>query len=1043
MADDSELLDVALTPVKGAATIPAAEKPAKASAKKPAEKLADAPAELSSSGLVEAGASAVEDIAPAKPFVPADPELEDALTPLPSVSGGTLEQLEAAAQGAGSGALLGAGATAGAAVGVAVGAMTGPFAPVAVPLGGVIGLIGGLLAGGSAAEGLGLPVDVNNVPEGLRPAFVGGQVLGATVSGTGSTMVFANLSGRLAPSMVGNVINQLLDTAKRAPVPFALAELSAGGQAAIAEFGVEGAFPDRPLVRGAAGLAAGALSPATLTLRLVGKLAKKASFVASSFSPQARQTRAGKLLTEFVEGSDDPEILARALAETEEIEKLIPGFRGTLAQTTGEKRLAQLEAELGEKERKVFEGFQEKSKEAFQAISNFTALLRGVGTPEALKVAAQLRFDRFTNVVERLVAQARREAVEAASSVSKGALVSERTGLSLRAKDIYSRALDRVRVLEKDFWGKAFPDPAAAARGIRSAVSTLATLQGNLSSRQKLPASIAASVGDILSAAKLIARVEAGEKLLESGSKITKAMISKAERLTSVGELQRFRSFMLSEAREASTNPRKLSDPNARAFGLMAEAVLSDMVRAGVATRSIQEGGRRGQGGRFVADKTAFDEARDLTKAINDTFGRALGAITARTGPPETLLNRAFASGDELGALQLRELRDIVDFLPKQSAVGFEDLLDANAVDTRLMHDVQSRLLRLFAGRVMVEEFDVETGRTFLRPSLSQAKNFLREAGEVLKSFPDIAGDLKAAVKSSQTLAKWVSQAKKIKRGLGRDSAIGRVLAVDSVPDAVNGALGSLKPLGGIMKMIKLAKADGQEAVDGLRAVIFDATLPPPSDLPGDQQLASLRTTFKSLVQPMRPGLPSLVEVMEREGVMPAEAVAQLRKMAEITERVAVAAETKAVGEVVVDDPGIITNLLIRLSGSVSGSLVLRQVQAALGIKGAAGPSILMAGRFAQGAQDFVDRLPNKSVRQIIANALSGTPLPGGKRWSLLAALLDTASTPAVKIEQTRRLHAYAWQAGLLGAQDEIGVFEEEQEPETPSLLDQSLTPLQ
>lgn len=65
--------------------------------------------------------------------------------------------------------------------------------------------------------------------------------------------------------------------------------------------------------------------------------------------------------------------------------------------------------------------------------------------------------------------------------------------------------------------------------------------------------------------------------------------------------------------------------------------------------------------------------------------------------------------------------------------------------------------------------------------------------------------------------------------------------------------------------------------------------------------------------------------------------------------------------------------------------------------------------------------------------ALRGDPIsPGAAPWSLLEAIVKRGKTPAARLQAAYQLHSYAWQAGLLGAQDLIEPTPEP-EPEGPA----------
>lgn len=936
---------------------------------------------------------------------------------------------------AGTGARQG-GAAAGAFAGAALGA---PFLPPFGSLaGGLIGLTGGYFAGDLAADELerqGLATTVEAVPPEMRGFAVAGESFAASASILGPQMAAARTGMRLAPSAVGSFFNATLDMAREQPFRFLAAEATAAGSAAIAGGAYEAFRPNRPGERAAAEIMGGLLNPTRLAVGASGLVFKSLKSSVSKILPGPRKTRAGQLLVEFLaaaDGSGDPDVLIQELKNTEMLRQSIPGFRGTAAQTTGDARVAQLEAELAELDRVFGSEVSERAKDTIDAITNALELIARTGDSELLKLAATLRATRSRLALERLELGARREAVQAAEAVSGGGTVADRPGLSRQVTDIYVRSLERARAVESDLWKSAFtPEQLAEPGAWRSVTRTSSNLRGELAAADDLPKFIQDELDAVASASVLLRRVAAGETEMPDGAKITAAAIRQAKRVTSVGEQIRFRSSLLRRSRELARSPGETSAETARQYGLMAEAVLNDLISLGVATRATQAG-RRGARGQFVADMTAFDQARAFTRELNDVYSRSFVGAAQQQGsygmrvPPETLLKRAFATGDEVGSLQLRELAEAVDFLPARAFGNPALLAEANA-DAGLMMDAQSRLLKIMAGRAITEVTDPATGETVTRVSVSRARTFLREAGDVLERFPEVKKNLEEAVASQEKLERTLRYAtgrRKLLEPDGGTSAIARVLKTDSPADAVRGALTGPRPLERLTEMADLARRGGvfqgqrvspQEGKDGLRAAILEHVIrraeTPDKDL-------SLDRLVRGLHEPIRPGLPSLRQFMEAEGLFPAQMSERLDELVDAAARITVARQAIARGEQVVDAPDVLTNLGTRAGGAIVGSYGLGKLKDVVGAHGGQA-GLLVAQRSAAAAQTIIDELPSNATRILIQNALRGDPLtPGGAPFSLLEELVKRGSSAPELMRSYMMIHAYAWQAGLLAARD-------------------------
>ena len=248
------------------------------------------------------------------------------------------------------------GARLGLAAGAAISATFPPAAPVVLPTTAFIGLLGGYFAGDWFQDGLsefGLAKDPRNMPEWLKPLGYFGEALGSGAAMTGGVMALANMAGRLPSSMVGRLVNGILNTARDKPVQFLAAEVPAITQSAAAEGLYAAANPDDPGGRMLVGIAAGVVSPVRLAARAASKSYDSLHRLVQSWFTSGRQTRAAELLQAWAKASReapagfDPADLMQWFAKTKEVADSIPGWKGTVAQTMGDARMAQLEAAVG------------------------------------------------------------------------------------------------------------------------------------------------------------------------------------------------------------------------------------------------------------------------------------------------------------------------------------------------------------------------------------------------------------------------------------------------------------------------------------------------------------------------------------------------------------------------------------------------------------------------------------------------------------------------------------------------------------------------
>ncbi|KKK51701.1 hypothetical protein LCGC14_3112310, partial [marine sediment metagenome] len=194
------------------------------------------------------------------------------------------------------------------------------------------------------------------------------------------------------------------------------------------------------------------------------------------------------------------------------------------------------------------------------------------------------------------------------------------------------------------------------------------------------------------------------------------------------------------------------------------------------------------------------------------------------------------------------------------------------------MLDAQKRLFKLAAAASR----DPITGRV----SSKSLQKFINKNEELLDRFPDqIRNDLQAAVDSEIAL-KVLERRTPIRttksgevvfsRKIEAEAAFTRILGVESAADAVRGALTSDNPLRALVRMARVARRGGEAAVEGLRGAIWDDAIRQATNSDGTIVLGNL---VRSLDGEIRPGLPSMVQIMRRQKLMRPDEIGMLRQL--------------------------------------------------------------------------------------------------------------------------------------------------------------------
>src|SRR5690606_39162169 len=423
-----------------------------------------------------------------------------------------------------------------------------------------------------------------------------------------------------------------------------------------------------------------------------------------------------------------------------------------------------------------------------------------------------------------------------------------------------------------------------------------------------------------------------------------------------VGELLIFRSRMLDEARSAAAN----SDyAGARVLGRLAEAALDDL--SGV---------------------PGTDEARAFSRTLHDNFTRSfVGDVLATDSagaariPPEVLVKRATAGPAEVVNLRLEEIERAVRMGSPEAA---DELLN-----------VQRRVLRLAASEIV----DPNTGQA----SAPRLGRFLRANEAWLNRFPEIREILRNVESGNALLRATRESTDQAARAIRRDAAFARIAGAENPVRAVGGILTGPAPVQQYGQLARLAHAQGDDAVEGLRS----ATLRYAFDRAGGAEGVFSFTSFrKALMESPRPGQPSAMDLMRRTDVIDADTASRLSRLLDEADRVESALRTQPQLQGLLAQDNLMLDFVLRIIGS-------RTASATSALTGTAGGhSIIIAGAGSRFARHIMDKIPAGRVQEVLIRA--------AEEPQLMATLLERATTEQRKFELSRKLNAWLVALGLV-----------------------------
>jgi len=753
------------------------------------------------------------------------------------------------------------------------------------------------------------------------------------------------LGGSLAPGMAPfaagrartgvRFVDRIIESAQQRPVAFAAAEASAAiGSAAGAGLSSR-IFDGNPWAELAGGVVGGAFSPGSTSFTVTGLLSDAYSRTRSMLSTAGQTNRAAaELHALLAETGEDPAALAKALREPD-----VEGARRTAAQLTGSPALQLLEAELARRSPQFGREAASRAQESLEAMRLLIGRLAATGDPQALREAARLRERYFETLIQGRLAAAEKQAQEAAARIADDT-PGARAELGRQLERILSNALVQVRAAERQLWQQIPRNTPVQPTKLLSEAVRIAT--EDLLPTERLPR-----------IAEAYLRRLGFQRGKTPGDKLR---VRSGTSAATVGELLIFRSRMLDEARSAAANG---DYAGARVLGRLAEAALDDL-----------------------SDVPGTDEARAFSRALHDNFTRSfVGDVLATdsTGaariPPEVLVKRATAGPAEVVNLRLEEIERAVRMGSPEAA---DELLN-----------VQRRVLRLAASEIV----DPNTGQA----SGPRLGRFLRANEAWLNRFPEIREILRNVESANALLRATRESTDQAARAIRRDAAFARIAGAENPVRAVGGILTGPAPVQQYGQLARLAHAQGDDAVEGLRS----ATLRYAFDRAGGAEGVFSFTSFrKALMEPPRPGQPSALDLMRRTDVIDADTASRLSRLLDEADRVESALRTQPQLQGLLAQDNLMLDFVLRIIGS-------RAASATSAVTGTAGGhSIIIAGAGSRFARHVMDKIPAGRVQEVLIQA--------AEEPQLMATLLERATTEQRKFELSRKLNAWLVALGLV-----------------------------
>jgi len=911
--------------------------------------------------------------------------------------------------------------------GLAAAPWAGPYAPLLPPLGAVSGaIVGGFL-------GNELDIKFPGVTrQDLVPYREGGKTFGDTIAFAPiafnipvtqaerlsnairlvepTAAKFGMEGSARASRFFTDVLAGMGRTAQAYPKSFIAAETISGAGAGIGGGIAESQAPGQPGVRLASEIAGGVLAPSRLFIHM-GSAKDLMGNISASFSKDAREARAANKLYSILQDSgEDIDKIIRSL------EANMPrGAQPTAAQKSGVRALSILENTLARENAKYGGEIAEQGKKTLQAYTLLAKNLENIGTPQALRAAAQLREEAFTAMLDNRQGLALANAAQKIQRISKDT-PEARQQIGDIVRQATQDALADSRKHERFLWDRAVVDlsrPTTQTVTERVPVGSLVDVSGKPLTRTQqvtrvtLPSitpdgtirnfldetlTIADSIyrGTVPSLVKKvmgqmgvteadIARYKAGRQTEEFANTgvIPDRFLPKGKPVQ-LNELVNMRSNLLDLARDAAV---KGETSDARFFGNLANGMLKDLDRV---------------------KSPALDEARAFSRTLNDYFTRSFaGEMLSKRGtgalayPPEVLVQRAFGANNDLAAMRMADIEDAVGMLGKEytaavnrfglnspQALSLKPLADLSASQVVSVRDAQERVLRLAAAEIV----DPNTGRV----SATRLSRFVEKRKPLLDRL-QITGDLTDVVKAENALKATLDANSVLQKNLRNQTAFAQVLKYESPSAAIADALNSRNPVKTFSNMVKLAKASGPDAMNGLKSSLYDYAFTKAGGDKGFSAQAFENAFFNQIAQ----GQPSIYNILRSQGLMTLSEGKNLKRIIDPMLRIEQSLGDRQLMEGVLQGADAATELALRVVGSRIGT----------GVAGSGPGSLIAASAGSKYMRQIFDKSPMLLVRGIIEEAT--------KDPQMMAMLLRKGRTEGEKLQLARQMHAYLSAAGM------------------------------
>ena len=281
---------------------------------------------------------------------------------------------------------------------------------------------------------------------------------------------------------------------------------------------------------------------------------------------------------------ENPEDLMKLIAQGKGAAMTIAGMESSTLPLHVSPVLQQMAADLGKHSSDYLARLGMQDKAALNGLSRAMLLLKADGSPEALKLAMEMKHDATDTLLTRYVETARKRATEASSKIAGDDLLDEggniRLGkleaMSAKADEVVSEHLDRLRSTEVELWTKAYADTSGPVSRKNMVVAYRDIVANRVADPElDVPRTVRDRMENIIEARRVIGQAQQGKE-------VSSELLASAMDTLSAKRLIRTKSQLLADMVKAA---RAGDNNQAEMIGRMVQAVDDDLFAGGKITR--------------------------------------------------------------------------------------------------------------------------------------------------------------------------------------------------------------------------------------------------------------------------------------------------------------------------------------------------------------------------------------------------------------------------------------------------------------------------